>query len=451
MESKKIKGKTKKENQKLSANKSKDNQKNKNPKKQIGKDKNPKNEIKPNKNIIEPENNLKENKLKIELYPSNVPRGRLKKAFIFQALPEDRLGDSLDKYKKLAFIGADVPLLNGFYTAHCNHYPIRLKPDDIWLLIVQAFSNHVNANAEQLRKYFVNFEGKKALTVIYDKASIKEVDKKTLEDFSVQINEQMKKYLGEEILQTLTSDFTTTNYDSLIVSKLSIMGAFQKYFDYTMGLCICGIPYIILEGTVEDFQKIKEKAEKLSKYEFDWYINRIIPHIQKMIDAKNGKIDNDYFRDIIKRNEVKDNVMLGCIPGDAMISNINGWILDFFAYEKTKDDKLIRFDDKSLKYIDFNRLASQMLTVPFTIVEFHTGNKYKMEYKVGFFGCEQNEKKEVYPIQAWVVSSSPFKIMCLEEFQDPIPPKPLDDQISEKENMEKELEELMKSSDLKDK
>ena len=114
---------------------------------------------------------------------------------------------------------------------------------------------------------------------------------------------------------------------------------FQKYFNYAMGDCICGIPYIILEGTAEDFQKIKEKAEKLSKYEFDWYISRIIPHIQKMIDAKNGKVDNDYFRDIIKRNEVKDNIMLGCTPEDAMISNITGWILDFFAYERTKDDK----------------------------------------------------------------------------------------------------------------
>ena len=41
---------------------------------------------------------------------------------------------------------SNVPLLNGFYTAHTNHYPIRIKPDDIWLLIVQAFSNHVNAN-----------------------------------------------------------------------------------------------------------------------------------------------------------------------------------------------------------------------------------------------------------------------------------------------------------------
>ena len=32
-----------------------------------------------------------------------------------------------------------------------NYYPIRIKPDDIWLLIVQAFSHHVNNNSEELR------------------------------------------------------------------------------------------------------------------------------------------------------------------------------------------------------------------------------------------------------------------------------------------------------------
>ena len=42
------------------------------------------------------------------------------------------------------------------------------------------------------------------------------------------------------------------------------MGAFKKFFDYKMGLITCGIPYIILEGTVEDYEKIKEKAKNLS-------------------------------------------------------------------------------------------------------------------------------------------------------------------------------------------
>ena len=377
-----------------------------------------------NKNSIGCKQNLEGNELKIELYPENVPKGELEMIPVSSVLPKVILGDSLDKNKSLAFPRAKVPILYGFYSAHCNHFPIRLKPDDIWLLIVQSFCNHVITNSEILREYFVNFEGKKTLEVIYpDKLNIKDVDKKTLEDFSVQINEQMKKYLGEEIIKTLTSDFSTTNYDSLIISKLSIMGAFKKYFNYSMGMAVCGIPYIILEGTIDDYKKIKEKAEKLSKYKFDWYINRIIPHIQKMIDAKLGKVDNDYFRDIIIRNEVKGKIRRGCLlPKDAIVSEITGWILDFFAYEGSNDN-FRRFDDKSLKFKGFDRLANQMLTVQFTIKEEMTGKTYEMNYNVGFIGCEQNEKKEVSPVQAWLVSPTSLNENEFRGFTDPIPPK----------------------------
>ena len=89
----------------------------------------------------------------------------------------------------------------------------------------------------------------------------------------------------------------------IVIIKLSIMGAFQKYLTFGLMAPICGIPYIILEGTKEDYEKIKEKALKLSKYKFDWYINRIIPHIEKMIDAKKGNIDINYFKNIIKKTE----------------------------------------------------------------------------------------------------------------------------------------------------
>ncbi len=39
------------------------------------------------------------------------------------------------------------------------------------------------------------------------------------------------------------------------------MGDFKKYFDYEMSLAGCGIPYIILEGSIEDYKNIKEKAK----------------------------------------------------------------------------------------------------------------------------------------------------------------------------------------------
>ena len=249
-----------------------------------------------------PENiELKENELKIDLYPRKKPRYTFDKKPVSKLITKDVLGHSLNPEQSLAYIDSNVPLLNGFYTAHTNHYPIRIKPDDIWLLIVQAFSNHVNANSEKLRHYFVNFDGKQKLKVIYTLSSIEQVDRKILENFSEQINEQMKKYLGEKLLDILTPNFSTSNYDSKIVCKISIMGAFKKYFDYRMFLVGCGIPYIILEGTAQDYKEIISKANELKKYEFDWYINRIIPHLEKMAEAKEGKIDANYFKNIIQK------------------------------------------------------------------------------------------------------------------------------------------------------
>ena len=71
------------------------------------------------------------NELKIELYPENKPRYTFDKEPIKKILPKDVLGHSLDPKQELAYMDSNVPLLNGFYIAHTNHYPIRIKPDDI--------------------------------------------------------------------------------------------------------------------------------------------------------------------------------------------------------------------------------------------------------------------------------------------------------------------------------
>ena len=182
--------------------------------------------------------------------------------------------------------------MSGLFKAYCNHYPIRIKPDDLWLLIVQCFSHHVNDNAKDLRKYFVNFEGKKKLEI---KIECLKIEKENLEIFVEEINQELKKYIGNEVIEYLTPDFTTTDINTKLVCQMSIMDTFKKYFDYDFDEIACGIPYIILEGEAEDYRKIILKAKNLSKYNFGWYIDRIIPIIQKMVDAKEGKVDIDFF------------------------------------------------------------------------------------------------------------------------------------------------------------
>ena len=353
---------------------------------------------------------MESTELKIDLYPENKPRYTFNKDPIKNLITKDTIGHSLNENQKLAYTYLNVPLLNGFYTAHTNHCPIRIKPDDIWLLIVQAFSNHVNANSEKLRNLFVNFDGKKTLKVEYPLSSIEEVDRKVLENFSEQINKQMEEYLGEKLLNILTPNFTTTDYDSTIVAKISIMGAFKKYFNYEMMLCGCGIPYIILEGTEEDYKKIIEKSKELEKYKFGWYIERIIPHIEKMAEAKKGKIDVNYFKDIIQKKQITEKRAgpSGMHVYEVQVDYITGWILDFFAYYKETDRRgnIKTFDKKEIKVEDFQKLANQMLIVPFKIIDLVHNKEYLMKYKVGFVGCDQNEKNEIFPVQGWFVSPS---------------------------------------------
>ena len=345
------------------------------------------------------------NDLKIELYPDREPRYDFGKQSLEGIIPKDALAYSFDKKEKLASIYSNTPILDGFYTAHTNHYPIRIKPDDIWLLIVQSFSNHVNNNSESLRHMFVNFNGKQELKVSYPLNYLKDVDKKILENFSEQINEQMKDYLGEELLNVLTPNFSTTTYDSLIICKISIMGAFKKYFDYTLDLCGCGVPYLILEGTAEDYKKIVSKAKDLSKYEFEWYINKIIPHIEKMVEAKEEKIDKDYFSNIIQSHEETEYEpgLSGMGGRSYKVDHLSGWFLNFFAYIGDGRGRYHPFEGKNLSVKDFKTLPNQKLTVPFKIIDIDK-KEYSMKYTVGFIGCNQNKEKEVYPVTGWIVS-----------------------------------------------
>jgi len=72
------------------------------------------------------------------------------------------------------------------------------------------------------------------------------------------------------------------------------------------------LPYI---RSSEDYKKIIEKAKKLRKYNFDWYIDRIIPHIQKMVDAKEGNIDVEHFKNMIQKAE-KTNLYIALLQSN---------------------------------------------------------------------------------------------------------------------------------------
>ena len=107
---------------------------------------------------------METNSLKIDLYPKNKPRYKFDtdplKEFLLERKVDEKIETllhmSLDGKKELGYIYANI--LFGFYRCHINHLPLIIKPDDIWLLIIQTFSTHVNENSEELKDLLVNYE-----------------------------------------------------------------------------------------------------------------------------------------------------------------------------------------------------------------------------------------------------------------------------------------------------
>ena len=49
--------------------------------------------------------------------------------------------------------------------AYAYHIPLMLRPDDIWLAICQGVARHIDIHQKELRKKFVDFDGKKTLSI----------------------------------------------------------------------------------------------------------------------------------------------------------------------------------------------------------------------------------------------------------------------------------------------
>ncbi|GHT88987.1 hypothetical protein FACS1894137_17650 [Spirochaetia bacterium] len=281
----------------------------------------------------------------------------------------------------------------GMYHAYLEHRPIVLSPDIIWLLISQGFSHHINANSEELRHHFVNFSDKKLLDVVSDKIRLDDPNSPWEEVFP-EFVKKIAEYTGNDLINLLSADFTTTTPVEKIVSEITIMNTMKEYFKYRVTHISCGIPKITLPGTSDDWQKILDKTKQLSTYELEWWTNKLIPILQEFVNASQGKINNDFWKDMIHNRQVKT------ICGSE--TYIDGWILKFFPYFDGGD----RFVSYSLNY-RFKRsrsLPNEIVKVDFIHFDRENNIKTPMEFWAGFIGLEQNrEDFALTPVIGWMI------------------------------------------------
>ena len=302
--------------------------------------------------------------------------------------PLEILNYNFDTEKTSFYNYGKKSLIRGLMEAYYMHYPITVSPDMILLLFLQGYSRFMEKYSERVRNQYVNFKGRKTFVVKRVGITPEIASKEDWQGIIEELTGQIKSEIGEKIISNLESNFTTTNPVTLTTSQVSIMSAMKQYFTYKVVMEVCGISKITLEGSLEDWEKIKKKLEFFSKEEFglDWWTKHLIPIIDNIIETKKYSIQNKGIDNKL-RSFWKDMIRLK--QGRAYEPTvIDGWIVKFIP-NFSKSTPMI---NKSLKDGD---IPDQIISCPLKLI-FIDANGNKTEYDCslasGFYGMIQDEQ-----------------------------------------------------------
>ncbi|KAM3132816.1 hypothetical protein pb186bvf_015121 [Paramecium bursaria] len=248
------------------------------------------------------------------------------------------------------------------------HVPLILSPDDLWLVISQGFGIHVNMNAEQLRKQFVDFDGKKKLTIFVQSVQ------------SIVWPKIFKKF-SDLIKENVGDSFTINNPIFQAVQEIQLIDSLQCYFIYGVA-CMCGITKVRFLGTLDDWLRLRDATLQLAQFDLDWWISKLQPLLDKLIEEYQADKGDKFFWNSIY--QIRNGKGSGSPPQTA-----TGWITLFYPYTKIQET----FTKQHLQNLNeigkgkdsgFNpkSIPSGLSNVPIELND--NGIKYDLTAKAGF-------------------------------------------------------------------
>lgn len=212
------------------------------------------------------------------------------------------------------------PLLAALHSAFSDHRPVCLSPDMIWLLITQGVANHINVNAEALRKRFVQHEGKLKLIVRRDDF-VKGSPENPWPEVFPEFSRQIRQHTGDTTHDFFLTRFSTTGAAEQAAFEIVLLDAMQSYFTYELHT-VCGIPAVTLEGTPDDWRSVLERTRLLPRFDLASWQPTLETILNQFVDAAEGRPDAAFWKSIYKYQTFSG--------GNA----VTGWITAFFPYLK---------------------------------------------------------------------------------------------------------------------
>lgn len=294
------------------------------------------------------------------------------------------------------FVMGNNSFVNALYKAYSSEHNLILRPEDVWLAIVTQFSFYVNANAEQLRSKFVDFEGKKEL-VVFGSGTIRSVDHGDfMKQFAGKIAENIK---DPSIREWIVPSFTTTTDNDKIVASSLLMATMKKYFDFKC--CLeCGLCDVTLLGEVSDWISVRQRAERLLEFDnkaklLKKWCDKLFPVLDQFVLSAKGQPNVDWWNRICTH-----------IGGGSGPSYINGWLPVFCVFN---DEGKWQVQDECCSWgqkyeTDYFIMESDDIPSGYTHVPIKyddNGTEYKTTLVVGHLSVSLVDQNTLQPNLSW--------------------------------------------------
>jgi hypothetical protein len=261
------------------------------------------------------------------------------------------------------------PFILALHIAFAQHLEFTMTPDMLWAVIIQGFSQHINANSEKYRSRFVSFQGKKTIEIRRD-SFVSDIDKNPWDTCFPEFSDRISETIGKENVALVLNDFTTTTVASAMSMQVVLMDMVKKYFDYRV-TTRCGIPKFHIKGNTRDYESMLYNIQAYREFDLGWWVDRLENIIKK-------------FQDIVDEDKESDQEFLNSFykyqgPKGSGSSHINGHVVGLFPY--LRDDRSEEFVLNTAdvpRDVYLNVFPSGRISVPF-IWEYH-GDERKMEF-----------------------------------------------------------------------
>lgn len=220
--------------------------------------------------------------------------------------------------------------IRGAIDAWAQHQTLVLRPDVVWFEILAQLNLYMTKHAEDVRSLFVSFQGQEEI-IVRDWTWREIIDR-----FKSEIQRRVKTDWLEE---WITPGFSTSTANDNTTSTILMMGLMQHYFKFT-GSIICGLPFVQLLGTREDWVALLAKLDRLRAFgaepsEYAQNLRPILSFFVRTWDNPKSEEVKSFWKQIVRADKV-----FSCGAGPTEY-DISGWITGFMHWSSNGDLRVL--------------------------------------------------------------------------------------------------------------